>query len=362
MTRQGVVRRVVAAAATVLLVSGIPGLTQGSAAAVTLTPRSVTMLAVGDLMCHTGQLSAARSAGRYSFAPSFSAVAPIIKSADLAVGNLETTLRGSGFSGYPRFRTPTSYADALKDAGFDVLTTANNHALDGGASGVRYTTKYLDGLGIPNAGTNGRRWTIVTVKGVRIALLPYTYATNGISSPFAGAVSRIDYRAIQRDIASARKVAEFVVVYLHWGTEYSMTPEETSRRLAHNLIDSGADLILGSHPHVIRPVESYHGHYIVHSMGNFLSGQVRQYTDLGIMVRITIVRSGSGVRATGVEVMPVYRDRSPGRGTSTYRTVAIDRELSEPDRLISGADAGAMRSYRALCARMFGSYYPGSTR
>ena len=265
--------------------------------------------------------------------------------------------RSSGYSGYPSFRSPTAFAVALKAAGFDVLTTANNHTLDGGASGVRYTSAYLGRLGIAHAGSDNHRWVVVRRKGIRIAILPYTYGTNGIRSPYAGAVSRISLLQIRRDIASARKASDFVVVYLHWGAEYSTRPEASTRKFAHQVIDAGADLILGSHPHVVRPIERYLGHYIVYSMGNFIHGQARALTDLGVMVQVKVIRRGKSASVSSVKVVPVYRDRSFGRGTRTYRTVLVDRALAARDSLISSADSSKLRSYRALCKRMFRGYY-----
>jgi poly-gamma-glutamate synthesis protein (capsule biosynthesis protein) len=316
---------------------------------------TVTLIAVGDLMAHRGQLSAAYSGGHYDFAPCFAPVEPTISAADVAVGNLETTLRGSGFSGYPAFRSPTAYARALKGAGFDVLTTANNHTLDGGAYGVRYTTDYLDKLGLAHAGSNKSSRVIVEHDGVKIAFLAYTYATNGIRSPFTWAVSRIDLAAMKRQIALARTKADLVVVVPHWGSEYRSTPEAATRSMARSLVNAGADLILGSHPHVVRPVEKYKGHYIVYSMGNFISGMSNTYTDLGIMVQATITRNDGVPQVVSLKVLPTFCDTSYGRGTSTYRAVLISDGLKAGAKLISASDRSHMSAYLKYCKRVYGS-------
>jgi poly-gamma-glutamate synthesis protein (capsule biosynthesis protein) len=318
------------------------------------TDATVTLIGVGDLMVHIGQLNAARTHGIYDFAPSFRQVAPTISAADVAVGNLETTLRGSGFSGYPAFRSPRSYAAALKGAGFDVLTTANNHTLDGGAYGVRYTTNYLDRIHVAHTGSNNAGPAIVEHDGVKIAFLAYTYATNGIHSPFAGAVNRISLHTMKHQIAAARTKADLVVVCPHWGTEYRSTPEAATHALAEDLIDAGADLILGSHPHVVRKVHSYKGHYIVYSMGNFISWMSKPLTDLGIMVRATVTRRNGVTKVASLKVLPVFRDTSRGQGTSTYRTVLISKALQPHAALITAADRSRMRSYLAYCKRMYG--------
>ncbi|HEY5506700.1 MAG TPA: CapA family protein, partial [Coriobacteriia bacterium] len=332
------------------------------AAKTTLTPAptstrdaTVTLLAVGDLMCSTDQLAKGASGGNYDFRPAFAPVASLIRSADLAFGNLETTLRSTApFHGYPAFRSPRAYADAAKWAGFDVLTTANNHALDGGATGVRYTAAYLGKLGIAHTGTDKDGPAIVTHDGVRIAVLAYTYATNGIHSPFAGAVNRIGLARMKAAIAAVRPKADLVVLCLHWGTEYSPTPEAATRSMARSLIDAGADLILGSHPHVVRPVATYKGHYIVYSMGNFISGMSGTYKDLGIMVSATVAKHGDATKIASLKVIPVYRDRTSGAGHATYRTISIRAALAHPDSRTSKADRSRMVFYRAYCKRMFG--------
>jgi len=258
------------------------------------------------------------------------------------------------YSGYPCFRTPRSYADALKKAGFDVLTTANNHALDGGASGVRNTAAYLDKLKLAHTGTDNDGPAIVEHDGVKIAYLAYTYATNGIHSPFAGAVNRIDLARMKKAIASARKKADLVIVCPHWGVEYTSAPRAATVTLAKALIDAGADLILGSHPHVVQPVRTYKGHYIVYSMGNFVSGMSVTYTDLGIMVKATVVRRASGTRVASLKVVPVYKDHTSGAGRSSYRVVDIAHTLAAPDSRTSAYDKSRMRAYLRYCRTMFG--------
>ncbi|MDO8963748.1 MAG: CapA family protein [Coriobacteriia bacterium] len=317
------------------------------------TDATITLLAVGDLMCHRDQLAKARTHGGYDFFPGLRAFAPLASGADIAVGNLETTLRTSGFTGYPAFRSPRQYADALKRAGFDVLTTANNHSLDGGRTGVRYTASYLDRIGIAHTGTDNDGPAIVERDGVKVAFLAYTYATNGIRSPYAGAVNRLNMTSMRRAIVHARTHADIVVVCPHWGTEYSSVPEARTRVMARALIDAGADLVLGSHPHVVRPIEKYRGHYIVYSMGNFISAMAKPRTDLGIAVRVVITKRAGVAGVASLKVIPVWRDRSSGAGTSTYRTVSIQRALAVRDRLTSASDRARMRNHLAYCRRMY---------
>lgn len=317
---------------------------------------TVTIVAVGDLMCHSQIFGAALRHGVYDFRPAFAPVVTDLRSADLTLGNLETTIKSSGpFSGYPRFRSPRQYVDALKWAGFDLLTTANNHALDGGATGVRYTTRILDSRGVAHTGTDRDAPAIVERNGVRIAVLAYTYATNGIHSPFSGAVNRIALTRMKAAIAAVHTKADLVVVCLHWGNEYSATPEAKTVAMGKALVDAGADLILGSHPHVVRPVRKYHGRYIVYSMGNFLSGQSKARTDLGIMVRATVTRMAGVTKVARLQVIPTFRDHTAGAGRSSYRVLRVSRALAHPDARTSGADRARMRSFRSYCAKVFGA-------
>jgi poly-gamma-glutamate synthesis protein (capsule biosynthesis protein) len=343
-------------AATLLVLAGPTVSAAQTLAAAAPPDATVTLLAVGDLMVHKAQLTAAYTHGAYDFAPAFRAVAARISAADIAAGNFETTLRTSGFTGYPSFRSPTAYARALKGAGFDVLTTANNHALDGGATGVRYTSDYLTRIGIKHTGSDNSGATYFVHDGVKICFLAYTYGTNGIRSPFPGAVNRINLTVMKSSIAKARAKADLVVVVPHFGNEYVRTPEAATKTLARALIDAGADLVLGSHPHVVRPVERYKGHYIVYSMGNFISAMTNTYTDLGIMVSATVTRRGGLTKVASLKVLPVYRDLSPGKGTSTWRTVLISDALKSGASLITSGDRSHMRVYQTYCERVFKGY------
>lgn len=320
------------------------------------TDATVTLLTVGDLMVHSQQLAAARGRHGYNFGPSFGPVADTISAADIAAGNLETTLRSGGYAGYPGFRSPTAFARALRGAGFDVLTTANNHSLDGGVLGLRHTTRYLDRIGVAHTGSNRNDMVIVEHDGIKVAYLAFTYGTNGIHSPFRGSVNGATMTRMRRAIASARSKADVVVVCPHWGAEYSRSPERSTRARSRALIDAGADLVLASHPHVVRPVERYHDGYIVYSMGNFISGQSRPYTDLGIMVEATAVRRHEVVSIASLKVLPVYRDVSPGAGAAAYRTVLISEALTPHAALINSGDGARMRSYWRYCKRVFGGY------
>lgn len=258
--------------------------------------RRATIVAVGDIMAHLTQIEQAHIGdNRYDFSPSFELIAPRLRAADLAVGNLETTMAGPGrvYSGYPLFNTPADLAFNLKDAGFDLLCTANNHSLDMGIQGLKKTIEHLQAAGLKPFGTYAEpahrvNPLLVELNGIRVAFLAYTFSTNGIPVPagYDYAVNSIqDFTTIDPIIAeidaAREKGADLVAIYMHWGWEYWHTPNDQQRDLARRLAEAGADLILGSHPHVIQPLEwlevtaggTSRRALVAYSMGNFISNQ-----------------------------------------------------------------------------------------
>lgn len=270
---------------------------------------SVELVFAGDAMQHERQIVAAKSSGgSYDYSGYYDEVRPYIESADFAVVNLETPLGGKPYSGYPMFCAPDSYAEELKDAGFDFILTANNHTLDRRDKGLKRTLDALDRLGLPHTGTFRNRTerdslcpAIVDVNGFKIGMLNYTYGTNGIKIQNDVVVNYIDRSQIRKDIAKAKeKGAEIIAVCMHWGIEYVLLPNAEQKRLARFLEDEGVDLIIGSHPHVIQPMEmNYNDEYgkkvlTVYSLGNFVSAMRKDDTVGGAMVRVRIKRDGSG--------------------------------------------------------------------
>lgn len=283
------------------------------------TSQEADILFAGDAMQHQGQLDAARRAvGVYDYTGCFDAVEPYIKQADYAVVNLETPLGFRNFSGYPCFNAPVAYAKALKDAGFDLMLTANNHCLDRRDAGVVNTLTLLDSIGMPHLGTyrnaaerRDRLPLIVDINGFRTAFLNYTYGTNGITIQHDIVVDYIDRDLMARDVAAARQAgAEIIAACIHWGNEYQLLPHSSQTRLAEYLTGLGVDLIIGSHPHVIQPMEICHSDrhdkdvLVVYSLGNFISNMKTRDTRGGAMVKVTLYRDSLG---TARVKTPSYR-------------------------------------------------------
>ncbi len=310
----------------------------------------ITLLAVGDLMGHGPQRSAAQTADGYDFNPCFEPVRDIISGADLAIGNLETPLAGSasGYSGYPAFNNPDAFAEAAAEAGFDVLTTANNHALDRGLQGLITTRDTLERIGLATTGTARtaeEAGLVLTrdVEGVTVAILAYTYGTNGLTPPVGSrwAVNVIDRDAMTADIDRARTDgADVVIVSVHNGVEYERQPSVSQKALELAMVEAGADIVLGSHPHVIQPMQVVQAErpdgttrdaFIIHSLGNFVSSQRDRFRDAGVIVSLTLsknLRSGE-VSLVRVEYVPTWVD-STGDSGALYRILPIARALTDP--------------------------------
>ena len=298
--------------------------------------QQVSLLFVGDLMQHQAQIDAAhRADGTYDYSHCFSLVKDDIGRADIAIGNLEVTLGGKPYRGYPQFSAPDEYLEALKDAGFDILATANNHSLDRHKRGLERTLTLADSLGIPTVGTyrdatdRAARYPLIVEKnGVRIALLCATYGTNGIATTPPNIVNSLDRNELAADIQDARSMkADVIIAIVHWGNEYHRHPDTGQRDLARWLIDQGVDHIIGSHPHVVQPVEwveAENGNKSLcyYSLGNYVSTQKQALCMLEAMAWVTIHVDENGpsidVKKTGVLPLVCHYNAMPVRMESVY--------------------------------------------
>lgn len=288
--------------------------------------RTVLISFVGDLMCHSPQMDYARTGkDSFDFKPVFKEVKKYLSLADITVGNLETTIAGKEnyYSGYPLFNSPDEYLNALKDAGFDILLTANNHSIDRGKRGLVRTIEKIHNLGMNSIGSYKSQHDrdsirIFDVKGIKIALLAYTYGLNGnyISKKEKYWVNVIDTNIIKNDIGNAReKKADVVLVYLHFGEEYQRKPNSYQNEIVKRVVNYGADIIIGSHPHVIQPLEFFYSTknkvgkgLVAYSLGNFISNQRWRYSDSGVILNISLSKNGSTgeITISNVSVFPTW--------------------------------------------------------
>ncbi len=309
-------------------------------------PEKMVISLVGDIMVHSSEITAAYNPEikSHDFTDFFAPVKPLLQASDLLIGNLETTLAGpkSGYTGYPLFNAPEVLAVNLKEAGFDVLTTANNHSLDRGVDGILSTIRYLDEAELLHTGTfatkeEQKKPLFTEVKGCRIAILAYTYGLNGLVLPknTPVAVNMLDPLQIKNDIAVAKSEgAQLVLVALHFGEEYRATPTQAQIQLAQEVLQAGADVIIGHHPHVLEPVVFYNqtvekNKLISYSLGNFVSGQIgiERNTSIILNLHFTLDPETKEAHLEMASYIPVWTHRYNVNSRPAFRVVPIEAAL-----------------------------------
>lgn len=264
--------------------------------------QEIKLLFVGDVMQHKTQLNYAKTDSGYNYSSYFKHIRKDIQNVDFSLINFETTLGGKPYSGYPLFSSPDELLLEVLDSGFNIILTANNHILDRGKKGLRRTLSLLDSLRVQHTGSfqsqeerENRNPLWVEKNGIKIAFLNYTYGTNGLTvdSPFI--VNYIDKQIIEKDILKAYKnKPDALIMLIHWGEEYEMLPNKKQVELANWLFSKGVHHIIGSHPHVIQPIQmvtdslSNQKKVVAYSLGNFISNMSRKGTDGGMMLKLTL--------------------------------------------------------------------------
>lgn len=332
-----------------------------------------TLFVMGDMIPHTPIIEAAeRGSDQYSFDNNFTYIAPYVQEADLAVANLETTLAGNdngySYTGYPNFNCPDAIVDALKNAGFDLLLTANNHSNDSADTGIRRTIQVVRDAGLIPLGTKSSTtapgYTIQTVGDIRLGMVCYTYGQidkeTGIKSVNLWPVDsdlteRIHvfdtedpesfYLEMEEHIAQMKlQGAEQIVLFIHWGNEYRLTPSVQQKKMAQKLCDMGVDIIIGSHPHVIQPIslltsteDPSHKTLCVYSLGNALSNQRASsmnlntgHTEDGLALKLTFVKyADSSVYLDGLEALPTWVYVRYGEKYRSYDILPLDTSVAD---------------------------------
>jgi poly-gamma-glutamate synthesis protein (capsule biosynthesis protein) len=303
----------------------------------------LSLLFAGDVMGHDSQIASAFDASSKSFdyTSCFAGIKPYIEAADLAIANLEVTLAGRPYTGYPQFSSPDALAIALKEAGFDALVTANNHCVDRGKGGLERTIAMLDSFNIPHTGTfvdtvsrMNDSPLLLEKNGFKIALLNYTYGTNGIPVPKGSIVNLLDTAIMRKDIQKAKEITpDLIIVFTHWGLEYQSLPNKNQKDITELCFRLGVDLVIGAHPHVIQPMEwrKDSDQFVAYSLGNFVSGQRKRYTDGGCMAYIELEKiqftqdsSATTIDSAGYYLQWVYR--TPDKNKDYYIVSAHDVE------------------------------------
>lgn len=341
---------------------------------------------VGDVLLHTPVEESCRQAdGGYDYDSLFANTKDEISSADLALVNQEVIIGGSelGISGYPCFNADFSLCDSLVDAGFDVICHATNHALDKGSAGLLNCAKHwkeqypqITVLGIHDSADTstacGADPEILELGDFKVAVLNYTYGTNGISLPedMPYAVDLLDEEQVAADICRAEELADFTIVCPHWGTEYRLTPDASQEKLVRIFLENGADLVLGTHPHVIEPIEwvtdpeNDHEMLVYYSLGNFVNwtsgtGEGVANRMVGGMAEVTVGRDGSGevkIKDYGVQPLISHVTSGPG-GVTTYFLEDYSEKLGKENEIVSQDADFSLQYCIDLCDSVWGEVW-----
>lgn len=309
---------------------------------VTEEETSVRIMANGDLLYHDIiYISAKKSDGSYDFHENFEYVKPWLKQADLVLGDFEGTVNKDHYlAGYPLFNAPGEVMDAIKDAGYQVLDLAHNHILDSQIEGVVSTADAIEKAGMTPIGvyTHEPRdkapIVIKEVKGIKVALLAYSYGFNGIEQSISQEdynryLSDLDEDKMKAEIERAEKEADITIIMPQMGVEYQIEPTEEQKKLYHKMIDWGADIIFGGHPHVVEPAETVEKEgdkkLIIYSMGNFISNQRietmqdvenAKWTERGVLMDVTIKKKSGKTTIETAQAHPSWVSRTPKGGYS----------------------------------------------
>ena len=285
-----------------------------------INSQEVSFLFMGDIMGHGPQIKSAwqENKKQYEYSEVFNPLEDIISSVDFAIGNLEVTLAGKPFKGYPQFSSPDELAVACKNSGMDVLVTANNHSCDRKNKGVIRTLDVLDSLKILHTGTfkdvknrEKNNLLVLSKEGIKVGLLNYTYGTNGLPFSDPVYVNLVDSVLIKKDVINAKnKDLDKLIVFVHWGYEYKDFPNSYQKKYNRFFQDLGVDVVIGSHPHVIQPMvyskENNHEFLTVFSLGNFVSNQRAERKDGGAMFRLSFQKTDNKILISKKEYIPVW--------------------------------------------------------
>ncbi len=319
---------------------------------------TLTVCILGDIMMHQQQISSARrSDGSFDFSSYFTFIEDEIRSADVSIANMEFTLAGKPYTGYPCFSAPDSFAEYMAGCGFDIFLAANNHIFDKGTRGAERTLEIYRNL----QESNGIRFTgiagdeeemagslplFITSKGIRLALVNFTYGTNnGLGTHWP----KTNYIGEKVKLGKAFSKAEendadFIIALPHWGTEYILEHTESQMMEAEWLIENGADWVIGAHPHVVQDTTHIKGTPVVFSMGNAVSNMSARNTQIGLMVTLRIIREGNGdLRPLPLGLTYLWCSR-PGGYNGSYTVIPVKEFIGRKGEWINAADYDKMLS------------------
>ena len=315
-----------------------------------ISPVNFNLVATGDILCHNTQYFDAydSSTGTYDFNYVFDDVVKYIEPADIAISSLETSFAGSdvGYSNYPRFNSPDSLITAIKNIGVDVISTAGNHCLDYGFSGLSRTIDVLDSNGLSHLGTyksqeEQSKILYKDIDGVKIAFLNYTYGTNGIPVPSGKdfCVNLIDKDLMSYQINLAKdENADVIIACMHWGTEYSTVQNSEQEELADFLFKSGVDIIIGNHPHVAEPMEkrsvtledgTVKDCFVIYALGNFTADQNYANTRSSVILNLDLTFEDDVLNINSATYTPIYIYENPNVRYHKFKLIDMEDAISK---------------------------------
>lgn len=337
----------------------------------------IKITAGGDLLIHNTVFdSVKKSDGTYDFKPIFKDVKYLFEDSDLSILNLEVPVAGNIYkpSNYPMFNSPVELLDAVKDMGVDVVSTANNHALDKRLAGLKETIKNATAKGIEVVGTNDTDDTsplIIEKNNIKIGIAAYTYGTNGIPIPdeAPNCVNLIDKEKMKQAIEYMEKEGVEVKIFvMHFGQEYQLTPNDTQKDLVKFLSDYGVDIIFGSHPHVPQPyvkrqITTLKGEkkdqFVIYSMGNFVSGQIDYYTKLAGVATVNITKKAGKISIDETEVTPIYTYLKYVNGKRTFKVVPLEKSIKDYESGVSAYSSTEYTNFKKYYSDTKGVYEKG---
>ncbi len=332
--------------------------------------RNITIAFTGDLMFHRSVYRSAwdNDIDSYDFMPMFQSIQGIVDSADIAVANFETVLAGPEvpYAGYPRFNTPDHILDAIDSCGFDILQTANNHCLDQGIEALNRTIEKIREQGLLNCGTftgqDSLRCTIIEENGIRMGFYAFTYGTNGMRKqiPHDTALRHINYiddPELEANIRRARTICDFLIVLPHWGNEYEIHSSNEQRNLAAKMVEWGADLIVGTHPHVVQEMAYIGDVPVFYSLGNCLSSQLERHTDrihtqYGVILEVTLEKKEE-VAISAIGYIPLWMHAYYDDAGIQYEVLPIDDALNRNPHRFDNAEKQKMLKSRFFLDERF---------
>ncbi|HIP48834.1 MAG TPA: CapA family protein [Lutibacter sp.] len=321
------------------------------------TENTLKLLFLGDIMGHGPQIKAAynSTSKTYNYENNFQYMQPIFAKADYTIANLEVTLGTKPYSGYPQFSSPIELAIAAQNAGIDILATANNHSCDRRKKGIVKTIEVLDSLHISHFGTYTSPEEkavnlplLIEKNNIRVALLNYTYGTNGIAIPKGTVVNLLDKETIENDVLIAKAYQpDQIIAFVHWGQQYKNLASASQKKWFNYFKSLGVNIVIGSHPHVVEPMEwdKTQNSLVVYSLGNFVSNQRTFPRDGGAVFELVLSKKETKTTIKSAQYLLTWVYKQTNKNKDAYFVLPVDEYLYKKPFFDKPSDFNKMHKY-----------------